>query len=172
MKIILINFFLLLLVFFLVFGLITPLFCFFNHFPVILVYLLIFLPPYIQKFWIFGLGLLMDLFSALPFGLYLLIFYLLFLFCQYLIRKFFSNQSLGAFLFLVLSAETVFKAMLWLFGRLLALLHYAPLPFFSFSNLLLSLGVNLVIALILFFITNFFSSRLRLERLISTNYKN
>jgi hypothetical protein len=135
----------------------------FNAFFVLLIYFLIFFDDFAAIFWMVGPAFCLELISPLPFGLYLINFFLIYILAQYLIKKFLMQQSLGSFLLLVMASQLSFYLLLWL-----------EKIFFSFLNtefyftiwqgrLIWEAAINLLLGLVLFGGTKFFTNRLHLD---------
>jgi hypothetical protein len=163
LKKIIINLILLLSVFWLSFSLLSPLAISFNPFLAILIYLLMFSVTGIQILWVLGAGILFDFFSPLPFGSYLIIFCFWYLLGAYLVEKFFTNRAFSTLVILTLIINVGFLFFLWLESLLLKLFN-ALSPFvWSWHDIFLQILSNLVFGAIMFGLTKFFTSRLRMN---------
>ncbi|MDD5289786.1 MAG: hypothetical protein PHT40_01125 [Patescibacteria group bacterium] len=163
LKKIIINLILLFFVFWLSFTFFSSRAIYFNPFLVILVYLLMFSESEIQLLWILGAGILFDLFSALPFGSHLIIFCLLFLGGTYLLEHFFTKRAFSTMVILILIVNSVFLIFLQLEKILLGFFNVSSPFVWNWSGVLLQILSNLIIGAIMFAVTKFFTSRLRMN---------
>lgn len=113
-------------------------------------------------------GLILDIYSSLPFGLYLVVLFLTVLILQPLVLNFFTNHSLYSLLALNIIGVVVYNFLFWLAGSFLYLIGRND---FSFSSSFwLGVGWQLVIALaVASFIFYFLNKNSRLFKPIFLN---
>lgn len=110
---------------------------FFNEINVlilILVFVLSFWNLRICLYWAIGFALMMDLYSFLIFGTYLIIFPIVIILANFLFVNFFTNRSLYSLLALSLFSSIIFKLLLFI----LSYLYY----FFALRNYFLRINFN------------------------------
>ncbi|MFH1610521.1 MAG: rod shape-determining protein MreD [Patescibacteria group bacterium] len=157
------NLILLLLFFFILFGFISHLSIYTNLWIIIIVYLILFFDDYTALLWTFGLGFLLDLFSITPFGFYILVLSLIYLILSHLSKRVLTHKSLSTFITLSLIAIIVFYFTMWNLNIVFGVFGLETFYSFSFFNILIQTLINLLVSVLLFFIANFFTKRLRLE---------
>lgn len=135
----------------------------FNIFFSLLVYFLIFFDDFSGVFWAVGPAICFELISPLPFGLYLINFFLIYFLAQYLIKKFLMQQSLGSFLLLIIVSQLSFYLLLWLEKIFFSFLNTEFYFVVWQSRLAWELALNLALGIILFGGTKFFTNRLHLD---------
>jgi hypothetical protein len=165
LKKIITNLIILLFVFWFSFSFLSPTTIFLNPFLAILVYLLMFSETEIQALWIVAAGILFDLFSPLPFGSFLVIFCLLYFGGAYLLERFFTKRAFSTMLLLGLIINGIFLLFLLLESLLLNFFNLTPSFVWSWHGVIVQILSNLFFGAIMFMVTKFFTSRLRLNSL-------
>ncbi len=136
----------------------------FNLILVILIFILMFSGFKLSLWWAIGAGFLLDTYSFLPFGVYLISLFLTVLLANFLLANFFTDRSLYSFM-----ALTFFSTLFYSF------LFYLLTYIFSFPEIKVSvlggkefwlalgfqLFFNLLSVFLLFYIVNFASKRLK-----------
>jgi len=136
----------------------------FNLILVILIFILMLGGFKLSLWWALGAGFLLDSYSFLPFGVYLISLFLTVLLANFLLANFFTDRSLYSFL-----ALTFFSTLFYSF------LFYLLTYIFSFPEIKISvlgekefwlalacqLFFNLLFVFILFYIVSFLSKRLK-----------
>ena len=151
-KKIIINLLLFFLFFIFLFGILSNLTIYINIWLIFLPFLILFFDKLTIYLWMFSAGFILDILSPTPFGFYLLILFLTYIILSYLSERVLTQKSLSAFLILNLINLAIFY-----------FINYFVLYFITFKIIFIQTIINLVLAVILFFITNFFTKRLRLE---------
>lgn len=162
------NLILLLLFFFILFGFVSHISIYTNIWLIVIVYLVLFFDEYTALLWTFSLGLLLDLFSITPFGFYLIILSLIYLILSHLSKKVLTHKSLSTFMTLSLIAIIVFYFTMWILNIIFNVFDLNIFYNLSFIKILIQTLINLLVSILLFFIVNFFTKRLRLESIIDT----
>jgi cell shape-determining protein MreD len=116
-------------------------------------------------FWGGGMGVALDIYSFLPFGIFTVVFMAVASFIYLLSNSFFTNRSLYSFWALTIFA-TFFCQFLFEFLRYFLEIFNSEAKFFllqsDFWSSLAKAGVmNLLLMLVLFYIFNFVSNRFR-----------
>lgn len=149
----------------------------FNLILVILIFILILGGFKLSLWWAIGAGFLLDVYSFLPFGIYLISLFSMVLLTDFLLANFFTDRSLYSFL-----ALTFFSTLFYSF------LFYLLTYIFSFPEIKISvfggkefwlvlgfqLFFNLLSVFLLFYIFSFASKRLKpvfLERSSNNIFK-
>ncbi|MFH1822665.1 MAG: hypothetical protein ABH830_03110 [Patescibacteria group bacterium] len=136
-----------------------------NLVLIILIYILSFKDLKIAIFWTIGAGFLLDAYSFLPFGFYVISLFLSILLADFLLINFFTNRSLYSFL-----AITFFSLILYeiILNLLIIIWQFfiSKVAFFLFLkefwlNLSIRLLINLIFVFILFYLINFVSLKLK-----------
>ncbi|MFA4833355.1 MAG: hypothetical protein WC619_00730 [Patescibacteria group bacterium] len=136
----------------------------FNIILVILIFILMLSGFKLSLWWALGAGFLLDTYSFLPFGVYLISLFLVVLLANFLLANFFTDRSLYSFL-----ALTFFSTLFYSF------LFYLLAYLFSFPEIKINvlwgkefwlalayqLFFNLLSVSLLFYIVSFASKRLR-----------
>lgn len=143
-----------------------------NLILVILVLMLGFGDLYFVMWWSFGLGLVLDVFSFLPFGTHLIALPIAVYIAYFLLNNFFTNRSLYTFLALGAISTLVYELFLQLTNFLLNINNgdFSFVKSSSFWMIKLSqLEFNLLAMLIFFNLLHFLSKRLKPVFLIKKN---
>jgi len=163
LKKIITNIFLIFFVFWFSFSFLSPTTIFLNPFLAIMVYLLMFSEIEIQALWVVVGGILFDFFSPLPFGSFLVIFCLLYFGGSYLLERFFTKRAFSTMLILSLIINGAFLLFLLLESSLLNFFNATPSFIWSWHGAVIQILSNLFFGMIMFAVTKFFTSRLRLN---------
>jgi len=113
--------------------------------------------------WAVGLGFLLEIFSFLPFGAYLISFSLTIIIVSWLLNYFFTNRSLYSFLALTGLATIIYELMInfivliFVGINLLALITSDNFWYF----LLEKIGLNLLFSFIIYYIIYFLGRSLK-----------
>lgn len=114
-------------------------------------------------YWVVGLGFLMDIFSFSYFGINLINLILTLIIANFLLNNFFTNRSLYSFLALTFLVTLIYEIFLngshYIFnlieGEKMILNNY------FFLAKATGLGLNLLFSLLLFYLINIISNRLK-----------
>jgi len=134
-----------------------------NLILVILIFILGFASFNSAVWWSFGVGLMLEVFLFLPFGVYLITLVLTIVIANFLLDYFFTNRSLYSFLALVALATLVYELII----NSLALIYPgADQSVFSagagFWILILEqIGLNLIFTFFIYYLIHFFGVNLR-----------
>ncbi len=141
---------------------------FFRHLNLVIVVLIFILGLTNLKlafWWSIGVGILFDVYSFIPFGVYLISFSSVILLANFLLTNFFTNRSLYSFLALTFFAYFGYKFFTYF-------LYYFS-HFFTRQDFILNIGknfwlselsqliINLFIVAIVFYLLGFVSNRLK-----------
>lgn len=135
-----------------------------NILLLILVYVLIISDMETAFIYALSFGILMDMFSFMPFGVYSLSFILLSIVTNFLLINFFTNRSIYAFLALTASASILNFLFIVIFNNLSALVvdvNQITLRQEFFSAAMQQLLLNLAFMILIFYSTNFLNNSLR-----------
>jgi rod shape-determining protein MreD len=115
--------------------------------------------------WAMGVGLLLDIYSFLPFGTYLVIFFIIIIFTNLLLNNLFTNRSLYSFVALTSFAIIIYEVILFAAYFFYSLMNENVIfPNYGFDfwlNELIKLSLNLCIVFIIYYFLTFFTKRLR-----------
>jgi cell shape-determining protein MreD len=162
------NIFFVLLLFILQFSFISTFVWYFSGLNILLVSILFILVLYGSKkafFWSLGFGFFSDVFSFDFFGLYILSFLFSFLVIYFLQNNFLTNRSLKSFIVLITFSLFVFKIVLYSLSFLA--FFWAGEESIIFWNQaflkseIYSFLVNGILVIMVFYIVNFLSKRLK-----------
>ena len=140
----------------------------FNNLNLVLVVLILIL--WLGNFnltlwWSISAGTLLDIYSFMPFGIYLISLLATILLANFLLSNFFTNRSLYSFLALTLFAFIWYEFLLYFIGYLAAFLSREEfilnLNLNFWLNELSQLIINLLLVLVIFYVSNFAGSRLK-----------
>jgi rod shape-determining protein MreD len=119
----------------------------------------------ISLWWAIGLGFLLDVYSFLPFGVYLTCFFLTILAANFLLSNFFTDRSLYSFMALIFLSSVCFNFLFYSFSYFWGTFGAEPaVVIFGkefLINLVWQIFLNILAVFLLFYITNFVSKRLR-----------
>ena len=156
------------LLFILQFGLISALPGFWrnlNLIVVVLVFILVLKGFRIALWWLLGLAVLLDIYSFLPFGINILSYLWMIIFTNLVLVKLITNRSLYSFVVLIFFALVNLK--------FIAIIFIFAINFFTNStggqifnleiliNLLFSLGTTILAAVIIYYLLNLVSRKLK-----------
>lgn len=85
----------------------------FNSVLIILIFILVLTGPDKALIWAVGSGLVLDIFSFLPFGIYMISFFLTIISINFLLVNFLTNRSLYSFLVLSIFGTIVYEMVLY-----------------------------------------------------------
>jgi rod shape-determining protein MreD len=115
--------------------------------------------------WAVGAGIILDTFSFLPFGIYLISLALTALVIDYLWKSFFTNRSIYSFISLTFFAFIVYKIILYISTTLISLVltqsFLIEISMKFWERELYALIVNLVFVILIFYLFTFASKSLR-----------
>ena len=138
-----------------------------NLWPIILVFILFTFSSELSLFWVTVVGFLLDLYSVLPFGIYLSLLFLCLFVIYILAKNFITNRSLISFLILSLLATILFNLELFVVQKFFLWFDVLDKELIiSFKIILIQMVSNLILALILFFITFKFTNKLKTDLII------
>ncbi|MEA3464194.1 MAG: hypothetical protein U9R14_03945 [Patescibacteria group bacterium] len=136
-----------------------------NLILVILIFILGLVNLNFAAWWTVGIGLLLDIFSFAPFGIYLFCLCLTIIIADFALTVFFTNRSLYSFLALVGLTTAVYEILLTAIGYLVWLISREGAGLILNQSFWLSklsqMTLNLIAALIIFYFISFVSKRLR-----------
>lgn len=159
----------------LIFIVVVLQFSFFNGLPlflnkmnfilIVLLFIIVLGNFNIALWFAIGSGLLFDIYSFSIFGVYLILIPFSVFITNYLIENFFTNRSLYSFL-AVIFFSTIFHGVFVVFIRFIYEIFTGKIIFFMFSkeflmDISMQIIVNLIIVIILFYIFNIISHRLK-----------
>ena len=128
-----------------------------NLLLVVLLFILGFVSLDLALYWALGAGLVLELFSFLPFGAYLVSLVLTVVVANFLLNYFFTNRSLYSFLALAALATAIYELIIYVTVFILA--EISPGEFSLDSNFLAAsfkqIGLNLLGALLIFYLIHF-----------------
>lgn len=137
----------------------------FNSFIPVLIFTLVLAGAGSAVWWALGLGAVMDIYSFLPFGLFIVTALLTVLFANFLYRSFFTNRSLYSFGALVLFSTFFYETMLRAMNYFMLIFNENVQLFILQKSFWSALGQEIIINLgatfIIFYIFNFVSNRFR-----------
>ena len=120
--------------------------------------------------WSLWLGVIMDIFSFLPFGLLTLNLLLVIFVIHFLLENFFTNRSLYSFMALALFAYLIHQTILYFIFYIFALAgrigYVAPLDSLFWVNELRALAINLILVVVFFYAFSYISRKLKPALLI------
>lgn len=134
-----------------------------NLILVIFVFILVLGGLRLGLWWAFGTGLVMDALSFSPFGSYVLSLTLTVAAVDFLIHNFFTNRSLYSFLALTFFFTLIFRLVFYLVGLIAQIFgndHFSLINFHLWVSLAGEIALNLLAALIIFYLLNFLNKKL------------
>ncbi|MDO8593176.1 MAG: hypothetical protein Q7R92_05480 [bacterium] len=132
-----------------------------NLVLVVLIIILGFLKFDYAIWWSVGAGMILEIFSFLPFGTFLFSLSLTILAANILLNYFFTNRSLYSFLALVALATVIYKLII----RLITFI-FAESAGNAWQSTLKQIGLNLLFTFFIFYLVHFFSRNFKPEFLI------
>lgn len=137
----------------------------FNLLLVVLIFILSLADLKLALFWLAGTGFFLEVFSFEPFGVYLLSLVLTIFLVNFLLTGFFTNRSLYSLLALIASATLAYDLFFILIIYLISLAGGEVFDFnfgAAFQAAVLSqLILNSLAVLLIFYLVNFISRRLK-----------
>ncbi len=136
-----------------------------NFLLVALVFVLVLVGTIFARWWALGMGVVMDIYSFTPFGVFTFVFLLTAVLLNFLFHSFFTNRSLYSFLALILLSTLFYETVLALINYFILILG-EDIGFFLFCkefwlDLSQELAINSVATLVIFYIFNFVSNKFR-----------
>lgn len=132
-----------------------------NFWPAIIAYLLMIFGLEKSFVWALTVGFLFDLFSVFPFGVHLIIMYLVTSLLYLLVKNFLTNRSFISFLAVSFLAAVSYQGLIFLSEKILTSFNLmTKILIFNFYDLLIFLSANLAFMIIVFFLTLKFTRRL------------
>jgi len=137
----------------------------FNFILVIIIFILVLINFKISFYWSIGAGFLLDIYSFFPFGFYLVCLSITLVFANFLINNFFTNRSMYSFLALTFFSTIFYVFSFNLIKFFLQVFTYQA-NFFIFMKEFWIKGafqvlLNLILVVILFYLVNFVSHKLK-----------
>jgi cell shape-determining protein MreD len=137
----------------------------FNFALVALVVILLVSSFSTSLWWAIGMGFLLDIYSFLPFGVYLACFFLTVLTANFLLVNSFTDRSLYSFLALIFLSSICFNLLFYSSIYFLGIFGGTPaivvLGKDFWVNLIWQIFFNTLAVFLLFYVINFVSQRLR-----------
>lgn len=134
-----------------------------NLYLAALIFILGFASFNFAAWWAIGAGLMLELFSFLPYGIFLVGLFLTIIITNFLLNYFFTNRSLYSFLALVslstLIYEIIVNLMLLIFSETYGGSLFASLN--SWIIILEKIAVNLILTLVVYYLIHFLLRNLR-----------
>ena len=131
-----------------------------NLILVILIFILGFSGLELAAWWAVGAGFLLEIFSFLPFGAYLVSLSLTIFIAKFLLNNFFTNRSLYSFLALTGLATIIYRVIIYFF-----VLFFAQIDLIFDSNFFIAIleqvGLNFLLTFIIYYIIYFLGRSLR-----------
>jgi hypothetical protein len=136
-----------------------------NFVLVVIIFILVLTNFKFSFYWFIGIGFLLDIYSFLPFGFYLICLFITLLFSNFLLNNFFTNRSMYSFLALTFFS-TCFYIFIFNLIKFFLQIFADQTTFFIFIkefwiNFLSQISLNLILAVILFYLINFLSNKLK-----------
>ncbi|MFH0956017.1 MAG: hypothetical protein V1801_02280 [Candidatus Falkowbacteria bacterium] len=134
-----------------------------NLVLVALIFILGFSNFYFAAWWTVGIGFLLEIFSFLPFGIYLFSLSLTIIIANWLLNYFFTNRSLYSFLALTGFATVIYELIISFFVLIFIKINsFASLADSNFwFSMLEQIGLNLLFAFIIYYIIYFLGKNLK-----------
>ena len=136
-----------------------------NLILVILIFILALINLNLAVWWAIGIGILLDMFSFAPFGLYLVCLSLTIIIANFLLINFFTDRSLYSFFALAGLATVVYGILLAVIVYLLQFIGGGEVSLILNKNFWLDqlrqLGLNLIATLVIFYFVSFIGKRLK-----------
>lgn len=136
----------------------------FNFWPAILIFILFVFDSKLALFWGLIAGFLADIFSVMPFGTNLFVFLIMLLIIYLLIKDIITNRSLLSLLILVLGGTLIYNLSLWLLSlTVFKLFSLEENIHLNLNTIFVQVVSNLILALVLFYITHRFTNKLKVS---------
>jgi len=136
-----------------------------NLILVVLVFILGLINLDLAIWWVIGAGVLLDIFSFLPFGVYLICLSLMIIIINFLLVNFFTDRSLYSFLALTGLATLIYEFSFGAFSYLTLRISGNEMNFVLNKSFWLAklsqLSLNLAVAFVIFYLVNFVSKKLK-----------
>ena len=136
-----------------------------NLILVVLIFILVLNSFRIAWWWSAGLGLLLDIYSFFPFGLFLISLTTAVFITNFLLNNFFTNRSLYSFLALTFFATLSYKLILFFLAFMAACLNIssvaADINIGVLINELPGLAINIIVTIFIYYFLNLISARLK-----------
>lgn len=136
-----------------------------NLILIILIFVLSLIDLDTAMWWAVGAGFLLDIFSFMPFAFYLVCLFLTIVIANFLLVNFFTDRSLYSFLALTGLTTVIYEFFLAVFKFFLRLFYGNGVNISLSSGFWIEkisqLGFNLLAVLLLFYLINYISNRLR-----------
>jgi cell shape-determining protein MreD len=122
------------------------------------------------QWWALALGLLLDLYSFLPFGFFTLSLVINVYLINWLIKNIFTDRSLYSFLALITASLIIYELVIQLLIFSWSIISEVALPaaidIIFWKSMLVIWGSNLITITIVFYMVSFLSAKLHPARLI------
>ena len=142
----------------------------FNFWPAILTFILFIFKEKTALIWGIGIGYLLDHFSYIPFGINLIILFIMISVVFFLMKNLLTNRSVLSLSILTLVATLIYDGLyLIISGWLVRASDLESIVRLNFSGILLQIFTNLILVFIMFLIVHRFTKRLQSD-LISQRY--
>lgn len=136
-----------------------------NPAIVAIVFILVFKDLKFALYWSLGVGFLLDIYSFLPFGTFIVDLSITFFLTNFLLTNFLTNRSLYSFLFLTMFATLSYEILLVILVFIYNFFSDATLggsmTFDLLMNGLKGLGLNLLAVALIFYLLGFLSKNLK-----------
>jgi len=142
----------------------------FNFWPAILIFILFIFKEKTALVWGISIGYLLDHFSYIPFGVNLVILFLMISVVYFLIKNILTNRSVLSLLILTLVGTLIYDGLyLVVSGWLIKEVELESIIRLNLSGILLQIFANLILVFVLFLIVIKFTKRLQSD-LITKRY--
>ena len=142
----------------------------FNFWPAFLIFIIFIFKEKKALFWGIGIGFLLDIFSYIPFGINLVIFFLIISITHFLMKNLLTNRSILSLLILTLIATGIYDILYLIISKFaIQAGGLEKIIQLNFSTILFQIFANLILVLVLFLITLKFTKRIHSD-LISQRY--
>jgi len=130
---------------------------------VVLIFILGFSGFNLTAFWTVGLAFLLEIFSFLPFGAYLISLSLTVIIASWLLNYFFTNRSLYSFLALIALSTVIYDLLMNFFILIFIEINFTAYILDSgfWFSILEQIGLNLFLTFIIYYIIYFLGKGLR-----------
>ncbi len=132
----------------------------FNFWPAIMAFIIFVFGYKTVLNWGVVAGFLLDLFSALPFGINLISLFIIILILYLLIKNLITNRSLFSLLILSLVATLVSGGLFYFASIIFKSGEGIKLDFINLNTFFVQLVSNLIFTLLAFFVTLYFTKKL------------
>lgn len=140
----------------------------FNLWPVIFVFTLFTFNEKLALIWTLSSSFLLDLYSPLPFGIYLVIYFIIIFIIYLLAKNFITNRSFLSLIILTLIASLIFNLLMFLCQEIFIWLsNLDRLLIINFQTILIQILSNTIIAVLLYIFTLKFSKKLKANSIIT-----